>query len=258
MEDSKKYFKFHGRPGEDFDLWAARTEAALAPQDLLDVVATNVVGTADDDNPLAAETVLKVSKARALIMQGLDSKPLRICLSDKDNPYDMWSKLRERYAVSNISTQIQLQMKLNRLRYSDQVMTDFVDQFEEIFNRLEGMKCPYAESMQVAILLSAFGEKSKSSCGPVVAALQTTEGVLTWESVTARLLQEYDENQWNRGNASNAGSVNGVALYTFVPHRPQNGGGARKPYAKGKCHFCGQYGHFIRDCHKRKLKEKER
>ena len=49
--------------------------------------------------------------------------------------------------------------------------------------------------MQVAILLSSFGEKSKSLYGAIVAAMQTAAEDLTWESVKARLLQEYDEKQ---------------------------------------------------------------
>ena len=83
--------------------------------------------------------LLKVAKARALIMQGLDVKPLRMCLSEKDNPFEIWKSLCEMYAVSNICTQVQLQMKLNRLRYKDQIMSDFVDQYAEIFNRVGGM-----------------------------------------------------------------------------------------------------------------------
>ena len=196
MEDSKKFFKFHARPGEDFDLWAARTEAALEAQEVFEVVGTDVVGAAE--GALSPQTERKVAKARALIIQGLDAKPLRMCFSEKDNPFQMWKRLRERYAVSNVATQVQLQMKLNRLRYRDQEMSDFVDSFEEIFNRLEGMGSPFPERMQVAMLLSAFGDKSKSSYGPVVAAIQTAGGEhLNREDVTARLLQEYEEKQFS-------------------------------------------------------------
>lgn len=95
-------------------------------QDLLDVVVLNVVGTTEGAIP--ATTSLKLAKARALIMQGLDAKPLRMCIPEKDNPFEMWKRLHDRYAVSNVATRVQLQMKLNRLRYTDQIMTDFVDQ----------------------------------------------------------------------------------------------------------------------------------
>ena len=252
MKDSKKFFKFHARPGEDFDLWAARTEAALEAQEVFELVGTDVVGAAE--GALSPRTARKVAKARALIMQGLDAKPLRMCLSEKDNPFQMWKRLRERYAVSNVATQVQLQMKLNRLRYRDQEMSDFVDSFEEIFNRLEGMGSPFPERMQVAMLLSAFGDKSKYSYGPVVAAIQTAGGEnLNWEDVTARLLQEYEEKQFSHQSDSGMASPKTSHALTTVTTA---GRGRSKPHYKafGKrtCHCCGEVGHFIRNCPQRK------
>lgn len=128
----------------------------------------------------------------------------------------MWKKLRERYAVSNISTQVQLQMNLNRLCCSDKIMLDFVDQYEEIFNRLEGMGSAFPETMQVAILLSSLSEKSKSPYGAIVAAIQTAAKTLTWESVTARLLQEYDEKQWNNSSDGSKSLMQGHAMSSFA------------------------------------------
>ena len=160
MEDNKRVYKFYGRPGEDFNLWSARTEAALEAQEVLIVVRNDAF--ADRTQELDEDTKLKVAKARAIIMQGLDAKPLRVCLADRANPHRMWNRLQERYAVSNVATQVQLQAKLGRLRYDGQPMSDFVDAFEEIFIRIEGMGHVFPEQMQVAMLLASFGEKSKS------------------------------------------------------------------------------------------------
>ena len=165
MEDSKKCFKFHARPDEDFDLWAARSEVALEAQEVFDVVGTDMLGAAE--GALSPQTSRKVAEARPLIMKGLDAKPLRIYLSEKDNPFQMWKRLRERCAVSNVATQVRLQMKLNRLPYRDREMSDLLDSFEEIFNCYEGMGSPFPKTIQVAILLPAFGDKSKSSYGHV-------------------------------------------------------------------------------------------
>lgn len=159
MGDSKRFFKFYSRPGEDFDLWTARTEAALASQGILEVVTTDVISSATDAMPLSPEMASKASKAGAVIMQRLDAKPLRLWLAEKDNPHKMWQRLKDRYAVCNVATQVQLQMKLNRLRYLDQQMSDYVDQFDVIFNRLKGMAASFLETLQVAIILSSFGEK---------------------------------------------------------------------------------------------------
>ena len=40
------------------------------------------------------KTQLKVTKARAIIMQGLDAKSLRFCLADRANPHLMWNRLQ--------------------------------------------------------------------------------------------------------------------------------------------------------------------
>lgn len=45
------------------------------------------------------------------------------------------------------------------------------------------------------MLLASVGDKSKSPHGQVVSSLQTMSEKLTWESVTARLLQEFEEKQ---------------------------------------------------------------
>lgn len=120
MEDNKKFFRLHGRPGEDFDLWEAQTETALASQDVLNVFTTNVVGQATAEAPLNDALLLEVAKARALIMQGVDVKSFRMCLLETEKPFEMWEKLLERYAVSKITTHVELQMNLNHLRYSEQ------------------------------------------------------------------------------------------------------------------------------------------
>lgn len=150
MDEGKRIHKFFGKAGEDFQLWEARTEAALEAKDVLRVVSTDVYGNGEG---ISEEDRQAIGKARAILIQGLGDKPLRLCLSEKLNTYKMWLKLRERYVVSNIVTRVQLQAKLSQIQYSDQFMSDFVDSFEEIFNRLTAMGTAIAEEMQVAILL---------------------------------------------------------------------------------------------------------
>lgn len=66
----------------------------------------------------------------------------------------MLLKLKERYAVSNVVTRVQLFSRINRLRYDGQIMADYVDAFEELYNRLEGMNCTIEENVRVATLLA--------------------------------------------------------------------------------------------------------
>lgn len=128
MEDPKGMHKFLGRAGEDFQLFPAKTEAELDSKEVLNVMLTDVIWTGDI--ALNEEQKLAVAKARAIIIQILRDQPLRLCLSEKGNPYMMWEKLRERYTVSNISTRVQLQTRISRFIYDGQVMSDNVDDFE--------------------------------------------------------------------------------------------------------------------------------
>ena len=54
----------------------------------------------------------------------------------------------------------------------------------------------FSEEFQVAILLASFGDESTSTYGPVFASLHMTESEPTRESVTSRLLQEFEEKNW--------------------------------------------------------------
>ena len=98
MEDSKKVHRFFGKSGEDFHLWEARTEAALESKEVLYVLQSDVL---DTETELTNEQKKHIATARAMLIQGIGDRPLRLCLSAKDNPQRMWVRLRERYAVSN-------------------------------------------------------------------------------------------------------------------------------------------------------------
>ena len=187
-------YKCYGKSEEDFFLWAARTEAALEAKKVWFVVDTNVMG--DGTVQLDTSVVESVATARATFIQGLGDKPLRMCLTEKRNPWKMWARLHERYVVSNVTTKVQLQTKLARLPYRNQPMSDYTDAFGEIFNRLEGLESSIAEDMQVTMLLASFGDKNKSPFGHAIYSLQSGSETPSWETVTAKLLQDSDEKQW--------------------------------------------------------------
>ena len=111
-------------------------------------------------------------------MQGLGNQPLRLRLGSKYNPFRMWEILQQRYAVVNVATKVQLQYQLSRLVYRGQRMSEYVDQFQLVFNKLAAMDCEVSEDMRVASLLASFGDKGKSSFGPIIAALQSSGSTL--------------------------------------------------------------------------------
>lgn len=83
MEEGKKVHKFHGHTGGDSQLWFARTEATLAARDILSVVETDVTGEKDYQETVTAEIPREVVNARAIILQVLGDRPLRLDLPVK-------------------------------------------------------------------------------------------------------------------------------------------------------------------------------
>ena len=172
MEDNfKKMVKFNSKRVEDFTLWSMRFEALLELKELLSVVRCDT-STELTNTRLALQMNLMLAKARSRMLQPLDDKPLRTVLSVKKDPAKLCEKLNERYTTKSAATW--LQTELHYMRYSEEnVTSEYIDEIEALFQRLESMDSAVPASMKVATLLSSFGFKEDSPYGPVVSALLT-------------------------------------------------------------------------------------
>lgn len=247
MEDSKKIYTFYGKAGEDYHLWCARTQAALESKALLEMIRHDALMEHENpDEPL----LQKVETARAVIIQGLGNRPLRLCLAVKENLYLIWKRLKDRYAVSNTATKVQLKAKLSRMNYKGESMEDYIDSFEEIFNRLAAMDNMFAEDLQVAMLLASFGDKKTSPFGHVLASLRTRQEDLDWETTTSTLLQE-SEDQMIRSEKPVKRNDSGRALTTGGERQKSWRKQRRKQstrFEKRRCFRCRKIGHIVKDC----------
>ena len=102
--------------------------------------------------------------------------------------------------------------------------------------------------MQFALFSSSFGEKSKSPYAPVVAALQTSPEKLTWENVTARMLQEYEEKQ---NKKEDGGSVSGIGSKALMASNRGSDDGRKRTETR-RCYNCDQRGYLAKKCHRKK------
>ena len=189
---TRRLHKFGAKRDEDFTLWTLRFEALLESKDLLSIVESDPF-RGNLFSELEPELKRNINKTKMLLVQSLGDKPLRTIIGEKKNPFVMYEKLQKRYTSQNAATHFQLQTELHQKVYSVEVtMSEYIDGLESIFNRLEAMDSGVSDSMQVAILLASFGSTYESPYGAVVTALQTmSDDELTWETATARLLQEY-------------------------------------------------------------------
>lgn len=116
-----------------------------------------------------------------------------------------------------------------------------------------------SEHMQVEMLLAAFGDKCKSDYVHVVSSLQTIESEVSWESATARLLQEYEEKVWASSKPSRSlpklSDGSATALTANIKVSPFGRRFTRHVGRKGKsgpenrkCFECSEVGHIAKNC----------
>lgn len=136
-------------------------------------------------------------------------------------------------------------------------MQDYLNAFEETFNRLGSVESVVTEDMQVAMLLASFGDKNRSPFVHAHSSLQRVHENLHWETETAMPLQEYDEQLLRSGGPSRtprdedhtrALNVNRWTERGRKQHLWEKKFRSAK-FERRRCYERGKIGHLDRDCH---------
>ena len=231
--------RFDGKPSSDYHLWQLRLLAILESKDLSvcvkydsssSIVETNTTETMRDGTPgtlVLLPTEEQNRKAAAIIINGLGDKPLRVVSNYTKDPQVMLQKLRERYASTKLSTRMSLMSELQSLRYKSGDMGEYIDRYTGLHDRLESMAAKVPEELAIIMFLHSMNGKFEA----IIAAIRTMgDEKLTWDDVTARLLEE--------ANSSTPRHVSGhqSALTTFA-------GPSRET-----CSQCSRSGHTADSC----------
>lgn len=226
MGDLKTSFKKLG--DANYAVWKFRMELVLIQEDLL-----NVVTEQKPENP-PADWITKDAKARALIGLSVEDGQLSHVIRAASSK-EMWDALRTYHERSSLASKVHVLRKLCSQRLLEGgSMSEHLNEITCLSNRLIAMGEELKEHWVVAMILSSLPE----SYGSLITALESRpEADLTLEYVKGKLLDEWKRREENQ-------SIEKV-LRT-------GGDESRKPFLKQKltCHYCGETGHFRRDCKK--------
>lgn len=123
-------------------------------------------------------------------------------------------------------------------------MDEYLSKWEGMSAQLASMGAAIDEGLLTTMLVESFGARSDSEYGGALSALLTKDN-LSWNQVSARLLQEYTSAR-AAGSSGSRRPTTDEALNTVDRNRGK----------KMKCWYCGKPGHRKADCIKRKRDEK--
>ena len=236
-DDEKKLSRFNGKSTDDYNLWRIRAEIALKGRKLWRKIQDK---NCDQDTK---------DEASSIIVAALGDAALRVCSAKIDDPMEMLDALDERFASKRAGNRISVLTTLFTKRYKNgQDMPKFIDEFESLFDQLEKMGDELAvpESYKAPLLLTSLG--TKSNLESAVAALRLRDvDDLTWETVTADLIQEFQRsksaNISGNGNQKDGNPLPGAS----IPKKYRKAYAAMKNADK-ECSFCGKNGHTSEMC----------
>ena len=227
--------RFDGKQSSDFTLWKIRLESILLSKCLKQTIAPSTTETSSASTSLTTSSVNVLTeddrrKAAAIIINGLGDKPLRLVAAHIHDPKVMLEKLCERYAPSKLSTRMSLMAELQGYRYKAEDMSDYVDKYTLLLDRLEAINAKVPSELAIIMFLHSMNGKYEA----VIAALRTLgEGKLTWDEVTTRLIEEYNTSSSRRGTSISSS----IATAMETTNSP-----------KIICTHCGKLGHIIENC----------
>lgn len=238
--------KLKGERNEDFELWAMRPMARLEGRDYAGVVNSEEVAPDDESSSEYAAHVTKVRKARAIIVNALGSKPLRV-VQLCTMPKDMWGKLVERYAgkaVPNQTSVLTAPMNLKGGKGTD--MGNHVSSIESLVNRLASIGMEIVEPMQVAILLVSSSNLAEYN-STVFSIKKIDHKSSTWANVSMRIIEEQKQSEFGEEKEKESYSI--AILSTKCNQK-------RATRKDIMCWQCNRKVHMARDCWRAKKQEK--
>jgi transposase InsO family protein len=243
--------------GSNYQAWKGKMEDLLYVKEYW----KPVFADAQPDDKSDDEWRVLHRQACGFIRQWVDDNVLNH-ISDETHARTLWQKLEELYARKEGTNKMFLIKQLMHLRYKEGTpVADHVSAFQGIINQLSSMGITFEDEVRALLLLGSFPDSWETL--KVTLCNSAPNGVVTWNLVKTRLLNEETRKIAEKGNASSSSDL----LVTESRGRSQSRGprkGAAKSrsksrgkYADYECHHCHKKGHLKWQCRKWKKEKKK-
>lgn len=194
-----------------------------------------VTGTASREG---ADNMSQEEKAFSMILQCIGQKYVPMVMNCT-SPKDLWDTLSQFFERKTVSNKVYTLMQLYGLRMKKSTpMQDHLRELDELSDKLAAIGEEVSEHHKIAVLLRSVQDIYPTL---VTALLAKGDADISLVFVKQALLDE----EQRQGKPSNSGGG-------ADPNGSDTALKAGKPFKRGAksvvCHYCGQKGHFIRNC----------
>jgi hypothetical protein len=251
--------------------WKTRITFVLEDLELWDIVqAPVVIPPAPAPSPLLdADFRKKNTKAKRTICDAVRDHIIPH-LTGKDYAFEIWASLCKLYQSPNQNRKMVLQDKLRSIQMLDfETVTSYLGRFTQIRDELAAVGEIVDPDFMVRTTLNNFSKP----WGSFVRGIVAREVMPTWERLWDDFVQE--ELRCSSGSSGQQHTPEGdedLALWSKGKKKigegarqgpkggtqPQeSGSGQKKDISKVRCFACGEMGHYVGQCPKRKKKKQQ-
>ena len=244
---------------DNYSLWLFGIKILLQSEDLMAFAKGDETAAKPDKATKASDWAVwnkKQSRTAVILLSSIE-KRLHGSLINCDGPAEMWTKIESLYGISSEDAKQSLWVKFYNFRFQDGVkMKIQVEEFENIIKKIKDAGEKISESAIIGKLLSSLPARFSSLC---TAWESTAKDEQKLSNLIARIIRE----DTRLAAAAAVDDFSSLVLQVQKLHMKKQGKCREERKReiedlkkRTKCAYCGERGHWVRECPARLLCEK--